>query len=253
MPKISIKNSHEVKKMIEAGKILAKIKKRILNFVSPGITTLELDKIAHDYMKELKVTPSFLGYGGFPNVICASNNEILIHGIPNNKKLKDGDLLSIDVGIIFDGYHADSAFTTSVGKSSPENNRLINIAKEAFNAGLKAIKPGARTGDIGYAIGKVVKKHKVFVPLNFAGHGIGRNMHEDPLVFNYGTPKTGALLKDNMTICIEPMIMQGSNKLSILNDGWTVKCNSNLKSSHYEHTILIQNGKPIILTGGNNE
>jgi methionyl aminopeptidase len=219
MSNIKPKTPSQIKKMIKVGEILAEVKKEILNFVRPGITTLELDKIAHNYMIKQNVTPSFLGYYGFPNVICASVNEILIHGIPNNIPLNDGDLLSIDVGIILDGYHADSAFSVSVGTETPENKKLIAIAKEAFYAGMNAIKPGARTGDIGAAIQKVIKKHNVFVPLNFAGHGIGENMHEDPLVFNYGTPKTGQLLKNNMTICIEPMIIQGSNKVTILKDG----------------------------------
>lgn len=248
-----IKTDEQIEKMIQAGKHLAEIKTKILSFVRPGITTIELDKIAHEHMRKLKVKSSFLDYHGFPNVICASVNEILIHGIPNNTPLIDGDLLSIDVGCIWKGYHADSAFSVSVGKATDENKKLIAIAKEAFYAGVDQIKPGVRTGDIGFAIEQVVKKHKMFVPENFAGHGIGENMHEDPLVFNYGRPNTGDILKNNMTICIEPMIMQDSDELLILEDKWSVKCLSMKKSAHYEETILIKNGKAIILTGGDNE
>ena len=249
-----IKTDDEIQKIIASSKLLFKVKNKIKEHIKPGITTLDLDEIAHKYMKELKVIPSFLNYHGFPNVICASVNETLIHGIPNNTPLKEGDLLSIDVGIMWKEFHSDSAFTISVGdEHNTENERLIGIAKEAFYAGVDAIKPGVRTGDIGAAIYKVTKRYNVYVPENFAGHGIGKKLHEDPFILNYGSKNKGDLLYNNMVICIEPMIMQGSDKIEILQDNWTVNCKSKQKSSHYEHTILIKDGKGIVLTGGINE
>ena len=249
-----IKTKEEIQKITESCNLLFKVKNEIKKHIKPGISTLELDQIAHKYMLSLNVKPSFLNYHGFPNVICASVNETLIHGIPNKVLLKEGDLLSIDVGVSWKGFHSDSAFSVSVGEQhNPENERLIKIAKEAFYAGVNSIKPGVRTGDIGAAIFKVIKKHNVFVPENFAGHGIGKDLHEDPYILNYGYKNSGDLISNNMVICIEPMIMQGSDEIVILDDKWTVNCKSNKKSSHYEHTILIKDGKGVILTGGINE
>ena len=248
-----IKTAQQIAKIKKASILLSQMKDLLVKEVKPGITTNYLDQLAHNYMKKHNVSPSFLGYYGYPKVLCTSVNGILIHGIPNDQKLIEGDLLSIDMGLAYHGYHADTAITVSVGKYNKENEKLITIAKEAFIAGINAIKPGCRTGDIGFAIEQVIKKYNVYVPKEFAGHGIGASLHEDPFILNYGQKGQGDLIKDNMVICIEPMIMQKSNKLEILEDGWTVKCLSGLKSSHYEHTILISNGKPIILTGGANE
>ncbi|MGL5204935.1 MAG: type I methionyl aminopeptidase, partial [Metamycoplasmataceae bacterium] len=180
--------------------------------------------------------------------ICASVNEELIHGIPSKRILVEGDLVSIDIGAIYDGYFSDSAFTKAVGNASDEDLFLIKVAEEAFNVGLHAIQKGARTGDIAFAIGSYLKSQNVYTPIEFSGHGIGKSLHEEPYINNDGRKGTGELLKDNMVICIEPMILQKSRKIKILKDGWTVISMSKMKSSHYEQTVLIKDGKGIVLT-----
>ncbi|AAT27742.1 type I methionyl aminopeptidase [[Mycoplasma] mobile] len=248
---IKIKNQQEILKIRKSCKILAEIKEIIYNLVRPGISLKELDQVAFEEILKRKVKPAFLGYHGFPNSTCLSVNEELIHGIPSNYILKEGDLLKVDMGIIYDSYYSDSAFTISVGtQTNTENNYLINAAKEAFYEGIKAIKPGSRIGDIEDAIGRYLAKNNLYTPDEFSGHGIGKNLHEDPIVANKGKKNKGPLLKDGMVICIEPMIMQDNNDLYIKDDGWTVVCKSGKKSSHYEHTVLIENGKAIILTEG---
>lgn len=172
----------------------------------------------------------------------------MIHGIPSDRILKDEDLLSLDFGLVYEGYHSDSAFTISVGKTTEENEKLISVAENAFWKGLEAIKPNATVGDISYAIGSYIAKEGYYTPKEFCGHGIGKSLHEDPYVFNEGKPGTGPKLQDGMVICIEPMILQSNKKIRILKDGWTVVAKSNQKASHYEHTVLIKNGKGIVLT-----
>ena len=245
---IHIKSQREIELITKSCKILASVKEKIRQAVRPGVSLKDLDSIAYNEIINSGAEPSFLGYKGFKGTICASVNEELIHGIPTNRILKDGDLLSIDVGAVYQGYHSDSAFTISVGEETEENKMLIEVAKNAFLEGLKAIKIGARIGDISYAIGKYIKEQKLYTPKEFCGHGIGKKLHEDPYVFNEGTPGTGEVLKDGMVICIEPMILQKSNKIKILKDGWTVVARSNMKSSHHEETVLIKNGKGIVLT-----
>jgi methionyl aminopeptidase len=216
---IQIKSESEIIKIKKAGKILAKVRLVIINFIRPGISTNEIDSLANKLTVELGAKPSFLGYEGFPKTICVSNNETLIHGIPNDQKLKDYDLLSIDMGVEYKGYHADSAFTMSVGKSDEENKVLITVAEQAFFEGFKAIKPGARVGDISAAIGNYIKAAGYFTPDEFSGHGIGANLHEMPYINNDGRPDSGPLLRNNMVICIEPMILQKSKKVKTLKDG----------------------------------
>lgn len=245
---ISIKSKQEIELITQSCKILAGIKKIVKQAIRPGVSLKDLDSIAYNETIKAGAKPAFLGYQGFTATICASVNEELIHGIPSDRILKDGDLLSIDMGVIYEGYYSDSAFTISVGKSTPENDLLIKVAQTAFYKGLDAIKPGATIGDISYAIGSYIKENNLYTPKEFSGHGIGKKLHEEPYVFNEGTKGSGEKLRDGMVICIEPMILQGSNKIRILNDGWTVVAKSNKKSSHYEHTILIKNGKGIVLT-----
>ena len=245
---ISIKSQKEIELITKSCKILASVKKIVRDAVRPGVSLKDLDSIAYNETIKLGAKPAFLGYQGFSGTICASVNEELIHGIPSERILKDGDLLSLDMGVIYEGYYSDSAFTMSVGNSTKENDWLIEVAQTAFLKGLNAIKPGATIGDISYEIGKYINEQKLFTPKEFSGHGIGKHLHEEPYVFNEGRKGTGPILKDGMVICIEPMILQGSNKIKILKDGWTVVAKSNKKSSHYEHTILIKNGKGIVLT-----
>lgn len=245
---INIKSEKEIELIKKSCQILASIKKIVRDAVRPGVSLKDLDSIAYNETIKAGATPSFLGYNGFKGTICASVNEELIHGIPTDRILKEGDLLSLDMGVVYEGYHSDSAFTLSVGKSTVENDMLIKAAEEAFWEGVNAIKPGAHLGDISYAIGSYIRKHNLYTPKEFCGHGIGRQLHEEPYVFNDGVKGSGPLLRDGMVICIEPMILQKSNKIRILKDGWTVVSKNGLRSSHYEHTVLIKNGKGIVLT-----
>ncbi|WP_033160827.1 type I methionyl aminopeptidase [[Mycoplasma] collis] len=244
-----IKSEQEIELIRKSCEILKQVKKILYNFIKPGVSLLEIDKLAYDEIVKRGGKPAFLKYYGFPNTICASLNEELIHGIPDNRILKDYDLISIDVGVIYKGYYSDSAFSKSVGKSNYENDRLIEAAEKSFKAGIDAIKPKAKISDISAAIFNVIKEYEFYTPIEFTGHGIGKNLHEKPEVPNHiFTTNVGPMLKDNMVICIEPMILQDSPKIKILNDGWTVVAQSNKKAAHYEHTVLIKNGKAEILT-----
>ena len=247
---ITIKTPSQIEKMKKSAKILAEVKQILWDAIKPGITPLELDAIAEKEILKRGAKSNFKGYGGFPNVACISVNTTLIHGIPNSRPLKEGDLISIDLGCTYEGWHSDSAFTKGVGKISARDQKLIDVAKEAFWRGVNAIKPGARVGDISAAIGDYVYSQDMYVPDKFTGHGIGQALHEDPYVPNDGYPKKGELLKDGMVICIEPMILQKSHETIIKEDGWTVEPKHGGRTSHYEHTILIENGLPVVLTEG---
>ncbi|WP_341401277.1 type I methionyl aminopeptidase [Mesomycoplasma ovipneumoniae] len=242
-----IKTEFEIEQLKIAGKLLAEVKKKIYDFVRPGISLKEIDAIAFDEIIARGAKPAFLNYHGFPATICISVNEILIHGIPNDYILQEGDLVSVDLGLSYNGFFADSAFSKSLGPNA-ENEKLIKCAEEAFFAGFKAIKPGATTGDIGFAIHQVIRSYGFFTPVEFCGHGIGKKLHENPNIFNFGVPGIGKKLQNNMVICIEPMIVQSSPRIKILKDGWSVQSNDGKKTSHYEQMILIQDGKGIILT-----
>lgn len=245
---IYIKSQNEIELIKKSSQILAGVKQVVRQAVRPGVSLKDLDSIAYNEIIKAGAKPSFLGYHGFKGTICASVNEELIHGIPSDRILKDEDLLSLDFGVNYKGYHSDSAFTVSVGKTTEENEKLIRVAENAFLKGLEAIKPNATIGDISFAIGNYIAQEGYYTPKEFCGHGIGKSLHEDPYVFNEGKPGTGPKLQDGMVICIEPMILQGNKKIRILKDGWTVVAESNQKSSHYEHTVLIKNGKGIVLT-----
>ncbi|MCR8613237.1 MAG: type I methionyl aminopeptidase [Mycoplasma sp.] len=236
---IKIKSKREIELMREAGKILAEGKMIVRSLVRPGISTNFLNKKFEEFVKSKNAIPSFKNYGGFPKSICASNNDELIHGIPNDEILKDGDLLSIDAGVEYKGYHSDSAFTVSVGNSTNENDLLIKVAKEAFWAGVDQVKPGNRVGDISFAIYEVIKKYNMHTPKDFTGHGIGSSLHEEPYVPNQAEKNSGPLLREGMVICIEPMILQNSKDYIIQDDQWTICSTDGSKASHYEHTILI--------------
>ncbi|MBG0730808.1 type I methionyl aminopeptidase [Mycoplasma sp. 'Moose RK'] len=242
-----IKTDFEVSQLKIAGKLLAEVKQKVYDFVRPGVSLKELDAIAFREINAKNAQPAFLNYHGFPATICTSVNQTLIHGIPSDYVLQKDDLVSIDLGLSYNGFFADTAFSKSLGENS-ENEKLISCAKEAFFAGFNAIKPGATTGDIGFAIEKVVKSYGFYTPREFCGHGIGRKLHEDPNIFNTGKPRKGLKLANNMVICIEPMILQTSPEIKILKDNWSVVAKDGKKTAHYEQTILIQNGKGVILT-----
>ncbi|WP_029512827.1 type I methionyl aminopeptidase [Mycoplasmopsis iners] len=247
---IKIKSSAEIEKITKSCQILAEVKAILWDFIRPGVSLKELDSIAFNEIVKRGAQPAFKGLYGFPATACISVNEELIHGIPSEYKLKEGDLVSIDLGCKYQGYNSDSAFTKGVGKIATQDQKLIDVAIEAFNAGLNAIKPGARVGDVSYAIGQVIRKHNLYTPNNFCGHGIGLALHEEPNIFNDGHPKTGPLLRDGMVICIEPMILQKNAKTKTKKDGWTIVSASGLNSAHYEHTVLIKDGRGIVLTKG---
>ncbi|RIV16567.1 type I methionyl aminopeptidase [Mycoplasmopsis gallopavonis] len=244
-----IKSENDIAKITKSCQILAEVKQIVYDFVRPGVSLKEVDQLAFKEIIKRGAKPAFLGLYGFPATACISVNEQLIHGIPNDYIIQNGDLVSVDLGCIYEGYNSDSAFTKGVGQITDQDQKLINVAKGAFEAGLAAIKRGARIGDISNAIGEYIKKNNLYTPDEFCGHGIGLQLHEDPNVPNAGKKGTGMLLKDGMVICIEPMVTQ-SRGIKILNDGWTVVSRDGKNTSHYEHTVLIKNGKGIVLTKG---
>ncbi len=232
-----------------AGKITGDALRLIEKNIRPGITTRELDKIAYDFIKKQGATPSFLNYNGFPASICASVNDKVIHGIPSKDiVLAEGDIISIDMGACKDGYHGDAARTFAVGKISNEAQRLIDVTKESFFEGIKYATHGAKVGDVSAAIEEYVEKNGYSVVRDFVGHGIGRKLHEDPSVPNFGTKGRGAKLAAGMTVAIEPMVNMGGYEVVVLDDDWTVETEDGSLSAHYENTILITRGECEILT-----
>lgn len=245
---IYIKSSTEIAKMKVSGRIVFETLKEVERHIKAGVTTKELDQIAKKYILSQGAKPSFLGYNGYPASICASVNEVVIHGIPSNKELKDGDIISIDVGAVKDGYHGDAARTFAVGEVSPEAKRLIDVTKQSFFEGLKFARHGERLGSIQSTIQKHVEDNGFGIVRNYCGHGIGKDMHESPEIPNHGTFGRGIKLTKGMTIAVEPMVTYGSYHTTTLSDGWTVVSLDRSLAAHYENTILITDGDPILLT-----
>ncbi len=245
---IIIKSKKEIEFMKEAGKIVAETHELLKEAITPGISTLELDKIAEENIRKYNAIPSFKGYGGFPASICASINDQVVHGIPGNQIVKEGDIISIDIGAYYKGYHADAAKTHGVGIISEENRKLIEVTKESFYEGIKFAKLGYRLSDISHSIQAHVEKHGFSVVRDLVGHGVGTELHEDPQVPNYGPPGKGPRLKEGMVIAIEPMINAGHYHVKTLSDGWTIVTIDGKNSAHYEHTIAITEDEPLILT-----
>ncbi|WP_053955665.1 type I methionyl aminopeptidase [Inediibacterium massiliense] len=245
---IIIKSSEEIEYMKEAGKIVAYTHEVVKEAIRPGITTKELDEIAEKEIKKHKAIPTFKGYNGFPASICASINEEVVHGIPGLKTLKDGDIISIDIGALYKGYNGDSAKTHPVGKVSDEALRLIEVTKQSFYEGLKFCREGYRLSDISHAVQLYVENNGFSVVRDYVGHGIGQQMHEDPQIPNFGPPGKGPRLQEGMTIAIEPMVNMGTHKVKVLQDNWTVITLDQKPSAHYEHSIAITKDDPIILT-----
>ncbi|MGI6781769.1 MAG: type I methionyl aminopeptidase [Acholeplasmataceae bacterium] len=246
---IYYKSKREIEIMRKAGLILAETRLELERHLKPGISTLELDKIAHDFITSKGAYPSFKDYEGFPGSICTSVNEVVVHGIPSKKViLKDGDIISIDIGVEYQGYHADSAWTYPIGNVAPEVLKLLEVTEQALYHGMEAVKPGNRVGDISYAVESFIKPHGYGIVKELAGHGIGRNLHEDPLILNFGNPNQGELLQEGMTICIEPMINLGRATIRLDRDGWTIRALDKKPSAHFEHMIAITRDGYEILT-----
>ncbi len=237
---ITIKSRTEVEYMRKAGKIVSDTFKVLKEAIAPGVTTKELDQIAYKFITSQGATPSFKGYGGFPASICASINDQVIHGIPDNTVLREGDIISIDIGACYHGYHGDSAKTFPVGKISPAAQKLIDVTKQSFYEGVAFAKRGNRVTDISAAIQEYVEAHGYSVVRDYTGHGIGAQLHEEPSVLNYGKPGRGARLVPGMTIAVEPMVNAGGYGVYVDADNdWTVYTDDGQLSAHYEHTILI--------------
>lgn len=245
---ISIRTQEEIDLLRVAGGIVGETHHYLENFLKPGITTKELDKLAYDFILSKDATPSFLNYEGFPATICASINEEVVHGIPGNRKLKNGDIITLDIGACYKGYHGDSAWTYAVGSITEDKKYLMEHTEKSLFEGLSAIKPGNRIGDIGYAVEQYANKHHLGVVRELVGHGVGTTVHEDPDVPNYGKPHTGPLLKEGMVIAVEPMLTLGARYIYILDNDWTIITADGKPSAHYEHTVVVTKDGYEILT-----
>jgi len=235
-----LKTQEEKDKMRVAGKLAAEVLDMITPYVQPNITTLELNNICHDFIVNTQdAIPAPLNYKGFPKSICTSINHVICHGIPNEKKLKSGDIINIDITVIKDGYHGDTSKMFCVGETSVQAKRLVNVARECLLLGLERIKPGAHLGDIGYAIQTHAHKHRFSVVREYCGHGIGTIFHEDPQVLHYGKENTGLVLEEGMTFTVEPMINVGKRHTKLLGDDWTVVTKDRSLSAQWEHTIMV--------------
>lgn len=245
---ISIKSAKEIEMMKKAGRITGGALKHAGEVISVGMTTYELDKIIHRYIVSHGAKPSFLGYGGFPGSACISVNDEVIHGIPGPRKLMDGDIVSVDVGAYIDGFHGDSAKTYIVGNASDETKALLKSTEESLYKAISLAKPGVRLGDIGFAIQKYNEDNGYSVVRQFVGHGVGRDLHEDPEVPNFGREGRGVRLIEGMVIAIEPMINMGTERVYVMPDEWTVRTYDGKLSAHFEHTIAITKNGAVILT-----
>ena len=245
---IVLKNLHQLQKMKDAGRISALALKAAGEAVAPGTTTAEIDRVAYDFIVKAGAKPSFLGYNGYPASACVSVNDVVIHGIPGARLIQSGDIVSIDVGAFYEGYHGDNAATFAAGEISIEAAKLLEATREGLYEGIKAAVAGSRIGDIGSTVQQYVEARGYSVVRQFVGHGVGEHMHEEPDVPNYGRAGHGARLIPGMVIAIEPMINQGSFMVNTLSDGWTVVTDDGKLSAHFEHTIAITAEGPVILT-----
>lgn len=243
------KSAEEIKLLKKAGNIVYQTHQYLKPYLKVGITTKELDSLAEKYIRNQGATPSFKGYGGFPASICTSINDAVVHGIPNDYKLQDGDIISIDIGACYKGYHGDSAWTYAIGKIDAATTHLLEHTLESLYKGLEQVKAGNHVGDIGYAIEKYAKEHQLSVIRELVGHGVGKNIHEKPDIPNYGNPHTGPVLVSGMVIAIEPMLNLGKRHVVILDDEWTIVTRDGSLSAHYEHTVLVTDSGYLILTG----
>ena len=245
---ISIKTKEEINLLKKAGLIVYETHEYLKDFIKEGISTKELDQLAYDFIISKDATPSFKNYGGFPGSICTSINEVVVHGIPSNQILKNGDIISIDIGANYKGYHGDSAWTYPVGEIDDNKKYLLKHTEQSLYEGLSKIKDGCYVGDIGFAISKYAKEHKLGVVKELVGHGIGSSLHEEPDVPNFGKEKNGPILKEGMTIAVEPMLNLGTADVFMLDDDWTIVTADDKPSAHFEHTVLVTKEGYEILT-----
>lgn len=245
---ISIRNEEEINLLKQAGLIVYLTHQELIPYIKEGITTLELDKIADKFIRSKDATPSFKNYQGYPSSICTSINEEVVHGIPSKRKLKNGDIISIDIGACYKGYHGDSAWSYIVGTASSEKEYLLHHTEIALYKGLEQVKPGNYINDIGKAIEDYAKEHHLGVVKELVGHGVGKNIHEEPDVPNYNTKRKGPILKEGMVIAIEPMLNLGTAKVFIKEDNWTIVTGDNKPSAHFEHTVVVTKDGYKILT-----
>ena len=246
---ITIKSDSEIQKLRDAGKIVAETHELLKEHIREGISTHELDSIAEKFIRKSGATPSFLGYGGFKVSICASINSVVVHGIPSkNTILKNGDIISLDVGAFFNGYHGDAARTHAVGEVAEIDKKLIEVTQTSFYKGIEQAVIGNRLSDIGHAVQVYVEENGFSVIRDYVGHGVGTKLHEDPQVPNYGEPHKGPRLQKGMVLAVEPMVAQGTYKIKVLKDGWTAVMIDNKNAAHYENTFAITENGPQILT-----
>ena len=245
---IYLKTDEEIELLREANLIVARTLAEVAKVIAPGVTTLKLDAVAEEYIRSQGAVPGFKGYGGFPGTLCVSVNENVVHGIPSNYALREGDIVSVDCGAVKDGFNGDSTYTFCVGEVSEEVKNLLRTTKESLYVGIEKAVEGNRIGDIGYAVQEYCEKRGYSVVRELCGHGVGKRLHEEPDVPNYGRKGTGPLIKNGMVIAIEPMINMGSKNIVIERDGWTCRTKDRKPSAHFEHTIAVHGGKPDILS-----
>jgi methionyl aminopeptidase len=245
---IIYKTADEIEIMREAAQIVSRTLGVLAAEIQPGITPLKLDAIAEEYIRSQNAIPGFLGLYDFPNTLCMSVNDAVVHGIPNERPLEDGDIISVDCGAIFEGFYGDHAYTFEVGEVKPEVKKLLQVTKECLDLGIAEVKSGNRIGDIGFAIQQHAEKHGYGVVRDLVGHGLGRSMHEDPQVPNYGRRGRGKKIQNGLTIAIEPMINMGTERVQMLDDKWTIVTEDRLPSAHFEHDVAVVDGKPDVLS-----
>jgi len=248
MAVIHYKSDDEIELIRESGKILGKAHAEIAKIIKPGVKTIELDKIAYQFIADNGGLPSFKGYNGFPSTLCISVNEVVVHGMPGEYELKEGDIISVDCGVKYKGFHSDSAYTYPVGEIDENVRKLLRITKESLYKGIDQAIVGNRIGDISFAVQSFVEKEGYSVVRELVGHGLGKNLHEKPEVPNYGNRGKGLKLEQNLVIAIEPMINLGKKGVVQENDGWTIRTVDRMPSAHFEHTVAVRKGKPEILT-----
>lgn len=242
------KSRAEIEKMRRSGLIVAGTLSKLRQMVAPGITTRDLDVVAESTIRAAGGIPTFKGYRGFPASICASVNDEVVHGIPSDRRLKEGDIIKLDCGATLDGYVGDAAISVAVGEVSPEVARLLEVTRDSLLKAIEKMVAGNRLYDVSYAVQQYVEERGFSIVRDFCGHGIGQRMHEDPQVPNYGRPGTGPVLKEGWVLAIEPMVNEGSFEVKVLSDGWTVKTRDGKASSHFEHTIAVTEDGPRVLT-----